>query len=90
MVAYLLMPRPKDLVKGLLIPITYVLGLLGGGEVSGASLLRAVVARQLERAVLDRPRAAVRPAGDDRPPGGADRGAGGRLGDEFKADTWAG
>lgn len=41
--SYLLMPRPKDLVKGLLIPTTYVLGLLSLGEVTGASLLRAAV-----------------------------------------------
>jgi hypothetical protein len=37
------MPRPKDLVKGLLIPVSYVLGLLSTGGVTGHSLLRAVV-----------------------------------------------
>ncbi len=41
--AYLLMPRPKDLVKGALIPTTYVLGLFTAGEVTPASLLRAAV-----------------------------------------------
>ena len=41
--SYLLMPRPKDLVKGLLIPTTYALGVLAGGHVSGASLIRALV-----------------------------------------------
>ncbi|BCI54052.1 hypothetical protein NIIDNTM18_33300 [Mycolicibacterium litorale] len=40
---YLLMPRPKDLVKGLLIPVTYGIGLLSAGTVSGESLLRAAV-----------------------------------------------
>jgi hypothetical protein len=43
MAGYLLMPRPKDLVKGLLIPVTYVLGLLSTGDVTGQSLLRAGV-----------------------------------------------
>ncbi|MCT7657521.1 hypothetical protein [Mycobacterium deserti] len=43
MLGYLLMPRPKDLVKGLLIPTTYVLGLLSAGDVTGTSLLRAGV-----------------------------------------------
>jgi hypothetical protein len=43
MMSYLLMPRPKDLVKGLLIVVTYLLGLLSVGEVSGASVVRALV-----------------------------------------------
>ncbi|MCG5431107.1 hypothetical protein LV457_02215 [Mycobacterium sp. MYCO198283] len=37
------MPRPKDLVKGWLIPVTFGCGLLSVGEVSGTALLRAVV-----------------------------------------------
>ncbi|MGE2730214.1 inositol monophosphatase family protein [Mycolicibacterium vaccae] len=37
------MPRPKDLVKALLIPVTYVLGILSVGEVTTQSLVRAVV-----------------------------------------------
>ncbi|MDP9165253.1 MAG: hypothetical protein M3O32_04215 [Actinomycetota bacterium] len=37
------MPRPKELVKGLLIPTTYALGVLAGGHVGGASLIRALV-----------------------------------------------
>jgi hypothetical protein len=43
MASYLLMPRPKDLVKGWLLATTYVLGLLGAGQVSGQSILRALV-----------------------------------------------
>lgn len=43
MAGYLLMPRPKDLVKGLLIPVTYGIGLLSAGAVTGESVLRAVV-----------------------------------------------
>jgi len=41
--SYLLVPRPKDLVKGLLLPVTYVLGLLSIGEITGQSVLRAAV-----------------------------------------------
>jgi hypothetical protein len=40
---YLLLPRPKDLVKGWLIVLTYVLGLLSTGEVNAASALRALL-----------------------------------------------
>jgi hypothetical protein len=40
---YLLMPRPKDLAKGLLLPITFVLGLLSTGDVTSETLLRAGV-----------------------------------------------
>ncbi len=43
LVSYLVMPRPKDLVKGLLIPVTYGLGLLSVGAATGESVLRAVV-----------------------------------------------
>jgi hypothetical protein len=41
--SYLLVPRPKDLVKGLLIPTTFVLGSLGVGGFTGMSVLRAVI-----------------------------------------------
>lgn len=37
------MPRPKDLVKAMLIPVTYVVGTLAVGGVTTQSLLRAVV-----------------------------------------------
>lgn len=43
MAGYLLMPRPKDLVKGVLIPVTYGIGVLSAGGVTGESVLRAVV-----------------------------------------------
>jgi hypothetical protein len=41
--SYLLVPRPKDLVKGLLLPVTFVLGLLSIAEITGQSVLRAAV-----------------------------------------------
>jgi hypothetical protein len=40
---YLLMPRPKDLFKALLMPLTFGLGVLANGGVSGQTLIRAVV-----------------------------------------------
>jgi hypothetical protein len=40
---YLAMPRPKDLFKALLMPVTFGLGALANGGVSGQALLRAVV-----------------------------------------------
>jgi hypothetical protein len=40
---YLAMPRPKDLFKALLMPLTFGLGVLANGGVSGQALLRAVV-----------------------------------------------
>ncbi len=40
---YLAMPRPKDLFKALLMPLTFGLGALANGGVSGQALLRAVV-----------------------------------------------
>src|SRR3954463_14276497 len=40
---YLLMPRPKDLFKALLMPLTFGLGVLANGGVSGQTLVRAVV-----------------------------------------------
>ncbi|WP_156745920.1 hypothetical protein [Mycobacterium sp. 1423905.2] len=43
MVSYLLMPRPKDLVKGWLLVVTYVIGLLSTGAVSAQSIIRALV-----------------------------------------------
>ena len=77
MVAYLLMPRPKDLVKGLLIPITYVLELLGGGEVSGgvaAAMTEAgdMTDENLVGAEDVSVRASVGWLGDPLPVGGSD------------------
>jgi hypothetical protein len=40
---YLAMPRPKDLFKALLMPLTFGLGVVANGGVSGQTLLRAVV-----------------------------------------------
>lgn len=40
---YLVMPRPKDLFKALLMPLTFGLGVLANGGVSGHAVLRAVV-----------------------------------------------
>ncbi|MEH1100511.1 hypothetical protein [Micromonospora sp. CPCC 205561] len=40
---YLLMPRPKDLVKALILPVTFVLGVLAAGGVGTAQLVRALV-----------------------------------------------
>ncbi len=40
---YLLMPRPKDLFKALLMPLTFGLGVLAAGGVSAQTLLRAVI-----------------------------------------------
>src|ERR1700712_1389537 len=41
--SYLLMPRPKDLVKGWLFVATYVMGALGAAAWSWQSILRALV-----------------------------------------------
>jgi hypothetical protein len=41
--SYLLMPRPKDVVKGWLVVATYSIGVLSSGEVNAPSLLRAAV-----------------------------------------------
>lgn len=43
LLGYLLMPRPKDLVKGWLGPVTYLLAVLATGQITGDSLLRALV-----------------------------------------------
>jgi fructose-1,6-bisphosphatase/inositol monophosphatase family enzyme len=43
LVSYLIMPRPKDLVKGTLIPVTYLLGAVAAGGVTVESLTRAAV-----------------------------------------------
>ncbi|WNG88063.1 inositol monophosphatase family protein [Mycobacterium sp. ITM-2016-00317] len=43
LVSYLLMPRPKDLVKALLIPVAYAVGAAATGEVSIESAVRVVV-----------------------------------------------
>lgn len=40
---YLLLPRPKDLVKGWLVILTYALGLLSTGQVNATSVLRALL-----------------------------------------------
>ncbi|KDN16451.1 hypothetical protein [Amycolatopsis rifamycinica] len=44
LVGYLLVPRPKDMVKALLMPATFVLGVLAGGHLDGDTLVRAAVA----------------------------------------------
>jgi hypothetical protein len=41
--SYLVMPRPGDLVKALLMPLTFGLGVLAQGGADGRTLLRAVV-----------------------------------------------
>src|SRR4051812_41147261 len=43
LVSYLIMPRPNDLVKGTLIPVTYLLGVVAAGGVAVESLTRAGV-----------------------------------------------
>ncbi|WP_329793456.1 hypothetical protein V1227_16495 [Lentzea sp. DG1S-22] len=44
LLGYLLVPRPGDLVKGLLMPTTFALGVLAGGHWDGQTVLRALVA----------------------------------------------
>ncbi len=44
LVGYLLVPRPKDMVKALLMPATFTLGVLTGGHLDRDAVLRAVVA----------------------------------------------
>ncbi|MFL6144784.1 MAG: hypothetical protein ACJ72N_23340 [Labedaea sp.] len=41
---YLLVPRPGDLIKGLLMPATFALGVLAGGNLDRDAVLRAAVA----------------------------------------------
>jgi len=41
--AYLLLPRPADMVKAFVLPLTFGLGVLGAGGVDAAQLLRALV-----------------------------------------------
>jgi hypothetical protein len=41
--SYLLLPRPKDLIKGWLVVLTYTLGLLSTGEVTATSVIRALL-----------------------------------------------
>ena len=43
LLGYLLMPRPKDLFKALLMPLTFGLAVLATGRVDGTMLLRAVI-----------------------------------------------
>lgn len=43
LLGYLLVPRPKDMVKGLLMPVTFALGALGGGGLDQGALVRAAV-----------------------------------------------
>ncbi|HEU0128747.1 MAG TPA: hypothetical protein VFQ48_09105, partial [Pseudonocardiaceae bacterium] len=40
---YLLVPRPKDLVKGLIVPFAFGVGALAAGGTSREQLLRALV-----------------------------------------------
>ncbi|GAB2614951.1 hypothetical protein Aab01nite_27130 [Paractinoplanes abujensis] len=44
LLGYLLMPRPKDLIKGLLMPLTFGLATLAAGGVDAWTVLRAAVA----------------------------------------------
>jgi hypothetical protein len=43
LLGYLLMPRPKDLFKALLMPLTFGIGVLAGGGAQPGTLLRALV-----------------------------------------------
>ncbi|MEU3557173.1 hypothetical protein [Streptomyces fragilis] len=43
MPGYLAMPRPKDAVKGLLMPFTFALAVVAGADVTGWTLARALV-----------------------------------------------
>jgi hypothetical protein len=43
MAGYLVMPRPKDLIKGLLIPVTFLLGVASVAEMTAQSWVRATV-----------------------------------------------
>jgi hypothetical protein len=43
LVSYLLMPRPKDVVKGWLVVLTYAIGVLSSGQLNAVSVLRAAV-----------------------------------------------
>ncbi|MBP2336755.1 hypothetical protein JOF41_002933 [Saccharothrix coeruleofusca] len=43
LLGYLLVPRPKDTVKGLLMPVTFALGVLAGGTPGPEAVLRAAV-----------------------------------------------
>lgn len=40
---YLLVPRPKDMIKGLLLPLTFTLGAIAVGDVSREAVVRALV-----------------------------------------------
>jgi hypothetical protein len=44
LLGYLLLPRPGDMVKALLMPATFTLGVLAGGNLDRDALLRAAVA----------------------------------------------
>jgi hypothetical protein len=43
LVGYLVVPRPKDLVKALLMPLAFALGVLGNGGTDARTVLRAAV-----------------------------------------------
>ncbi|GHE96400.1 hypothetical protein [Streptomyces fumanus] len=43
MLGYLVMPRPKDAVKGLLMPFTFLLAVAAGADVTGRTVVRALI-----------------------------------------------
>ncbi|WP_163010651.1 hypothetical protein [Streptomyces dangxiongensis] len=43
MLGYLVMPRPKDAVKGLLMPFTFLLAATAGADVTGRTAVRALI-----------------------------------------------
>lgn len=43
LLGYLVMPRPKDLFKAALLPVTFGIGVLGAGGASGTTIVRALV-----------------------------------------------
>lgn len=43
LLSYLLVPRPNDLIKGLMIAVPYVVGVLGVGDLSVESVCRALI-----------------------------------------------
>ncbi|MDN3271973.1 hypothetical protein [Streptomyces sp. MA15] len=43
MLGYLVMPRPKDAVKGLLMPFTFLLAVAAGADVTGSAVVRALI-----------------------------------------------
>jgi hypothetical protein len=75
---YLVMPRPGDAVKALLMPLTFGLGVLAGGGTDGRTLVRALLMLVVLEFLIYPARYQwndVRGfAADQRHPGGSDRG----------------